>query len=376
MDPTTQMRDVDTNYQTGSATATLLRLEDIVTSSNNSSLNGTSISTILDSTSDNITVPYKLYLAYNVWYFIIDAILLLPTVFGNSLVILSLIRYKSLRKIKAFILIGNLAVSDLLVGCVVLPMDLVLIFSPLDSNERTLCLWFYCAVYTLVTASVLNLLLISLERFHAIIRPFQHNATVTTKRIYLIMCITWIFVLIIGSLPQIFWRKIMNDITGPCRNNIMFESTYKLVMTAIIVTALVTSFVLFIVVIRIAITKSKQKPLSTTGAVNAANGLGNVVKGRVHNLRRDIRHTRLMIIVSGTFIVCWAPYCILSIIPSKKAAEIAFLRNWLASLGLINSCLNWIVYAARNSKFRAAFKSILNCSCRHRGEINIASSTS
>ena len=363
---TTEIWAVNTNDQTGKATATDTIQGINFTSNYNLSLNDTSINNTLDLTSDNTT---------EMWYFIIDVILILPTLFGNSLIIISLIRFKSLRKMKAFILIGNLAVSDLLVGCVVIPLDLVLILSPIDSNKRTLCMWFYCAVYTLATASVLNLLLLSLERYHAIIKPFQHNATFTNKRIYYCIGIIWILVLIIGSIPRLVWGEMMNDINGSCRNNIVFDSTYKMAVNTLIITALVTSFVLFIVVTRIAISKSQTHSLNVMGDANAVNDGADNVKLGQHSLRRDIRHTRLMIIISGTFVICWAPYCIASVIPSQKA-EVALVRNCLASLGFINSCLNWIIYAARNSKFRAAFKSILNCSCRQRGEINIVSSTS
>ena len=169
--------------------------------SNETSLNMTQLNTVSDFSPEEGTTAYKLYLAYKIWYFIIDVILILPTVFGNSLIIISLIRFKTLRKTKAFILIGNLGISDLLVGLVLIPVDLVLILKPAVSKDPTVCLWYYCIIYTLITASVLNLFLLSVERFHAIIRPFQHNSTFTAKRIYYSACSTWIFVLVIGFIP-------------------------------------------------------------------------------------------------------------------------------------------------------------------------------
>ena len=336
---------------------------------NATSVRNTLFNTESDFTPEEGTTAYKLYLAYKIWYFIIDVILILPTIFGNSLIIISLIRFKYLRKTKAFILIGNLGISDLLVGLVLIPVDLVLLLQPAFEKDPALCVWYLCIIFTLMTASVLNLFLLSLERFHAITRPFQHNSTFTAKRIYYAACVTWMIVILAGFTPvYLLSSGNLNFISfETCRDVVLFDTPYIFVMNSIIITALVISFVFFVVVIRIAIRKSAQKPLKI-GEITDNNNRSR------HNIRRDIRHTRLMVIVSGTFIICWAPYCIVSLIPSQSV-EIVFIRYWLGSLGLINSCLNWIVYGVRNKRFRAAFKSILNCSCRKRGEIKINSNS-
>ena len=309
----------------------------------------------------------SLYFAYKLWFFLIDVIAILPTIFGNSLIIISLIRYKSLRKTKAFILIGNLALADLLVGLVLIPMDLVLLMANYVADNMTYCILYHCMIYTLITASVLNLFLLSLERFHAIIRPFQHNSTFTAKRIYYTMSITWIFVIVCGFMPMFVWGTGIIAFTPVCRSSTLFSNTYQIAMNTVIVTALVISFVFFIIIIRIALRKTKQKQLKCTDSPMEGSHSR-------HNLRRDIRHTRLMVLVSGIFIICWGPYCIISLIPNISVT-VTFIRNWLASLGLINSCLNWIVYGARNKRFRRAFKNILNCSCRKQGEANITSNS-
>lgn len=337
---------------------------------NSSDTNLSSLNTVFDSFPERGSTTYRLYVAYKLWYFIIDIILIFPTILGNTLIIVSLIRYKNLRKTKAFILIGNLAVSDLLVGLILIPMDLLLLLRSSVSRHTAFCLWYYCMIYTLITASVLNLFLLSLERFHAIVRPFQHSSRFTAKRIYRIILLTWIFVVTIGLVPIVLPSSGgMSDVEVlTCRNTVLLDNDYQLVMNTIIIAALGTSFAFFIVVMRIALLKSKQKTLKSVESSDSNNGSR-------HNLRRDIRHTRIMIIVSGIFIICWSPYCVISLIPSNSEL-IAFIKNWLASLGLINSCLNWIVYGARNKRFRAAFKSILSCTCRKRGEVKITSNSS
>ena len=317
----------------------------------------------------------SLYIAYKLWFFVIDVVLILPTIFGNSLILISLIRFKILRKTKAFILIGNLAVSDLLVGLVVIPMDIFLLSTNYFSNDRTYCVWYYCIIYTLVMASVLNLLLLSFERFHAIVRPFQHNLRFTTKRVHIAMGVTWILVTTIGSLPHLGWTSDVMDDAMICRSSLLFTHSYRILVNGIIVVSLTICFVFFIVVIRIALEKTKETNKTNVYMTDISDPNGNRHDSNVRTtLRRDIRHTRLMVLVSGLFIICWGPYCIVSLIPDFSPT-LSFARNWLSSLGLINSCLNWIVYGARNKRFRAAFKNILTCSCTRQDEAGISSNS-
>ena len=352
------------------------RLEHTVTfCSNLTFVNITNLNSVSDFiTPEEGTTAYKLYLAYKIWYFIIDVVLILPTIFGNSLIIVSLIRFKNLRKTKAFLLIGNLGISDLLVGLVLIPMDLVILLKPGFAQDPVACVWYLCIIFTLMTASVLNLFLLSLERCHAITRPFQHNIVFTAKRIYYAASIIWVIVILTGFTP-VFLLSIGDlnfKLFQTCRDVLLFDTPYLLAMNSVVITALTISFVFFVVVIRIAIRKSAQKPLELGNTCTINNN--NSGRHSRHNIRRDIRHTRLMVIVSGTFIICWAPYCIISLIPNQSV-EVVFMRYWFGSLGLINSCLNWIVYGARNKRFRAAFRSILDCSCRKRGEIKITSNS-
>ena len=201
------------------------------------------------------TTSYKLYLDYKLYYFIIDVILILPTILGNSLIIISLIRFKNLRKTKTFILIGNLGISDLLVGLVFFPMDLVIIHKPALWQDQVMCVCYISIIFTFLTASVLNLFLLSLERFHAITRPLQHNSMFTTKRIYYTACIIWIFVILTGFTPlYLFSSGHLNFINfESCTDIFLFDSPYILVMNCIAIIALVITFGLFVVVIRIAL---------------------------------------------------------------------------------------------------------------------------
>ena len=285
------------------------------------------------------------YAPYRLWFLVIDFTLLVPTLFGNILILIALIRYKLLRKIKGFILIGNLAISDLLVGVIFLPMDISLHVMDNLIENGTYCICYYSVLYTLLTASVLNLLLLSVERYYAIIRPYRHGTRFTTQRLCILICTTWIMVVIVGFLPVFGWRPYLVENDRLCGRSILFSSSYQTIMNIIIIIALIVCFVCFIAVIRVALRKAhatKRNNISDSGS----------------SLKREIDYTKVLLIVSGLFIVCWGPFCVLSLFPNYSLT-VLYIKNFLASLGLVNSCLNWIVYGAKNRKFRAAFKDIL-----------------
>ncbi len=154
-------------------------------------------------------VDDKLFNAYKIYYFIIDAVFIFPTVFGNVLVLIAIGRFSGLRKYTSHILMGNLAVSDLFVGVVVFPVHMLLLQNEALREHVTVCLLHHSLIYTLVGVSVMNLLLVSYERFHAITRPFTHETTFTRRKIYFTMTIVWILMFVLGFLQITTTRKYL-----------------------------------------------------------------------------------------------------------------------------------------------------------------------
>ncbi|XP_061396697.1 dopamine receptor 2-like [Musca vetustissima] len=132
------------------------------------------------------------------------------TVFGNSLVILAVIRERYLHTATNYF-ITSLAVADCLVGLVVMP------FSALyEVLENT---WFFgtdwCDIWRSLdvlfsTASILNLCVISLDRYWAITDPFSYPMRMTVKRAASLICAVWVCSSAI-SFPAILWWRAARD---------------------------------------------------------------------------------------------------------------------------------------------------------------------
>lgn len=307
-----------------------------------------SVSSSNGTVADDVDIGPEAQAAYH-WYLLaVNAILIGPTVIGNSLIILALVRFRRLRAIKSYILIGNLAVSDLCVGVLTMPMEIAFQLSENLAKSITFCTIHYCFIYMFIGLSVVNLFLLSLERFDAILSPFIHDRRFTRRRIYVTIAITWVVMVVFGFTPLFLIEEIDSE-HFQCRMSDVFPWVYRKVFNCILLLCLLLSTAFYVYVVKVA-----------TKSLEGLKHSDNVVRQR--QMKKDLRHTRNMLLITGLFIVFWTPFCVVSIVPNPSQT-LLFVRNWFASLGAINSSINWIVYGARCKKFRAAFLSILNCKC-------------
>ncbi|CAD5214854.1 unnamed protein product [Bursaphelenchus okinawaensis] len=130
-------------------------------------------------------------------------ILILMTIFGNILVVLSVFLYKRMRTFTN-ILLTSLATADLLVGLVVMPLALVdLLFDHNWQFGRFLCSVWATTDVLLCTASILNLCVISLDRYMAITSPLKYPRTRSRLMAILLLSSVWFISLVVCSPPWI-----------------------------------------------------------------------------------------------------------------------------------------------------------------------------
>ncbi|EDS39570.1 octopamine receptor oamb [Culex quinquefasciatus] len=132
------------------------------------------------------------------------------TVFGNSLVILAVIRERYLHTATNYF-VTSLAVADCLVGLVVMPFSAL--YEVLDNT------WFFgedwCDIWRSLdvlfsTASILNLCVISLDRYWAITDPFSYPMKMTRRKAAALIAAVWICSSAI-SFPAIVWWRAARE---------------------------------------------------------------------------------------------------------------------------------------------------------------------
>lgn len=133
------------------------------------------------------------------------------TVFGNSLVILAVFRERYLHTATNYF-VTSLAFADCLVGLVVMPFSAI--YEVLENRWLFSTDW--CDIWRSLdvlfsTASILNLCVISLDRYFAISDPFTYPTRMSRKRAVLLIAIVWICSSAISFPAIAWWRAVRTE---------------------------------------------------------------------------------------------------------------------------------------------------------------------
>uniref|UniRef100_A0A3B4YTY5 G-protein coupled receptors family 1 profile domain-containing protein n=1 Tax=Seriola lalandi dorsalis TaxID=1841481 RepID=A0A3B4YTY5_SERLL len=131
------------------------------------------------------------------FYIVISSISLLTSAL-NLLVIISISHFRQLHS-PTNLLILSLAVSDLLVGLLLMPVEIFFTEACWFLGEL-MCALYYVAVFTITSSSVGNMVLISIDRYLAICDPLRYTTRVTLGRTRICVCLCWICSVLYNSL--------------------------------------------------------------------------------------------------------------------------------------------------------------------------------
>jgi len=266
--------------------------------------------------------------------------------FGNSLILISLCRFRKQFKGSLYMFIGNLAVSDMFLATGMSLHILEVLCPALNLSGN---IW-YCFVklsitVTSYTESGITLMFMSLDRFCAIAYPMRHFLRhIQRRRIWRTIACTWIVSLLLGFLTSMaIYMKHMKlkqvCIYGICVPRGSTVGVVVFLLFQILVNSVLCGLVVW---------KVKVNSKSAT-----------------RNKQISIKaKTRLLVKVYVLFAVCWFPFIVVSIaleldLELEKRRKLLCTRDYMIQLGMVNSCLNWMLYGLTNVKFRKAFKLVL-----------------
>uniref|UniRef100_A0AC34Q545 G-protein coupled receptors family 1 profile domain-containing protein n=1 Tax=Panagrolaimus sp. JU765 TaxID=591449 RepID=A0AC34Q545_9BILA len=155
-------------------------------------------------------------------------ILILMTIFGNVLVVLSVCLYKRMRTFTN-ILLTSLATADLCVGVIVMPLALIdLLYRHNWPFGKMLCRIWATVDILLCTASILNLCIISLDRYMAITSPLKYSRTRSRSLAFGLLSLAWGISLVVCS-PPWFIREwgIFTTSAAKMSSNSTFTCVYS-----------------------------------------------------------------------------------------------------------------------------------------------------
>ncbi|XP_062416222.1 muscarinic acetylcholine receptor M3 [Pungitius pungitius] len=136
----------------------------------------------------------------------------LVTVVGNILVLVSFKINKALKTVNNYYLL-SLAFADLTIGT--LSMNLYTTYIIMDqwALGPVVCDLWLAIDYVASNASVMNLLVISFDRYFSVTRPLTYRAKRTTKRAMTMIGLAWSVSFILWAPAILFWQYIVGERT-------------------------------------------------------------------------------------------------------------------------------------------------------------------
>ncbi|XP_069064142.1 muscarinic acetylcholine receptor M1 isoform X1 [Pleurodeles waltl] len=151
-------------------------------------------------------------------------ILSLVTIVGNLMVMMAFKVNSDLKTVNNYFLL-SLACADLIIGALSMnlyTMYIIMGYWPLGS---VFCDLYLALDYVASNASVMNLLVISFDRYFSITRPLTYRAKRTPKRAAIMIGMAWTISFVLWAPAILFWQYIQGERTvGPGKCYIQFLS--------------------------------------------------------------------------------------------------------------------------------------------------------
>ncbi|CAL8312545.1 unnamed protein product [Boreogadus saida] len=306
-------------------------------------------------------------------------------------------------------LIASLAVTDLLVSILVMPVSALYTVCRTWTLGQVVCDVWLSSDITCCTASILHLCVIALDRYWAITDAVEYTKRRTPARAAGMIATAWVIAISI-SLPPFFWRQVKAEEVTTCNVNTdnVFYTIYSTFGAFYIPT-----FLLLALYGRIYVEARKRilkqspsggKPggkrltsahlitdspgsaassasltygtdggASSCDAAAASAAAAGQVKVTVSDAllekkrisaAREKRATKTLGIILGAYIVCWLPFFIYTLVVAACGACFSpELFDGFTWLGYLNSLINPIIYTMSNEDFKRAFHKLIRFRC-------------
>ncbi|KAI1296893.1 putative tyramine receptor 2 [Halotydeus destructor] len=164
------------------------------------------------------------------------------TIVGNILVIVSVFNYKPLRNVQNMYLV-SLAVADITVALFVMPFNVTYSIMGRWIFGLTVCKMWLTSDVLCCTASILNLSAIALDRYQAIHDPINYAQKRTLQRVLTMIVLIWLISALISIPPLLGWNDWPDDFNEdtPCmltqeRGYVIYSSSGSFFIPLIIMT--------------------------------------------------------------------------------------------------------------------------------------------
>ena len=281
------------------------------------------------------------------------AITMLIAFTGNIFLIYIVWKKPEVRSLTSFMFV-NMAVADLLVTVIVMPVSI----AHFHTNGNWLiqgivgeitCKGFAFFAYVTLTASILCLTCMAIDRYYAIVHPFRGKFCFRKPK--LIVPLIWISSMASMSIAPVI--QTMDDETSMCWLNFYVLGDKTKAIRGVFLYYLVLNYLLPLSVISVLYTITARKLW-----FHDAPGDHHLAHNREQQEITKRRVVRMLIIVVTVFALCWLPGQVFHLIIAITAGNLAMrqiVMNLCFWFGHANSAINPWLYIFLSSKINTAF---------------------
>ncbi|XP_028971367.2 trace amine-associated receptor 13c-like [Esox lucius] len=297
------------------------------------------------------SISTSAYITLYIFFSLISAII----VFLNLLVIISISHFKHLHT-ATNLLILSLAVSDLLVGLIVIPAITVAIMEPCWILGEYFCALLFFINILCSSSSLGNLVLISIDRYVAVCDPLMYSSKITTTRIMCCIFITWCFCIINDAVSVKTYVNV--QVPSRCFEECFFaEGDFLVTILDLVITLVVPFLIILTLYLKIfVVARSQAKKVFSKGAATVSG-----VK-TVQANKSERKAAKTLGIIVFNYLICWNPLIYIFSICFSSSKLAAYIITFLPH---VNSLINPIIYAFFYPWFKLTAKHVLTLNVMH-----------
>ncbi|XP_037699827.1 trace amine-associated receptor 6 [Choloepus didactylus] len=281
-------------------------------------------------------------------------------VFGNLLVMISILHFKRLHSPTNF-LIASLACADFLVGVTVMPFSMVRSVESCWYFGENFCIFHSCCDVAFCFSSLFHLSFISIDRYVAVTDPLVYPTKFTVSVSGMCISLSWVLPLVYSG--AVFYTGANDDgleevvsalkCVGACQvianQNWVLTDVLSFFIPTLIMIILYTNIFL--------VARQQAKKIENMGS--QAESSSESYKSRV--ARRERKAAKILGITVIAFMISWLPYSIDSLIDTYMGfITPAYINEICCWFAYYNSAMNPLIYALFYPWFRKAIKVIVS----------------
>ncbi|XP_068193914.1 G-protein coupled receptor 61 [Antennarius striatus] len=347
--------------------------------------------TVLDPNISNVTLPVTsigggLELSQS---FALCAMIIMDVmaVVGNLAVMIVITKTPQLRK---FAFVFHLCLVDLLAALVLMPLGML---SDRILLDEALCRSYLCLSVCLVSAAILTICAINVERYYYILHPMRHEVKMTIGVVVMVLVGIWIKAVVMSILPLLGWLFQGNQHLGTslipipgqrhCSLHWTGSRTLRLLFIVFFTFIYFLCPMLIILVVycnmfkvaRVAAMQHgplptwmdtlRQRSESVSSHSTMAASLGGTgARNTPQRIFSGGKAAVILLALGGQFFCCWLPYFsfhLYSAVVSTSPASLAQLEDVVTWIGYFCFTSNPFFYGCLNRQIREELSRYVAC---------------